>query len=329
MQARRKVWPIAGLGLVLAHVGAPLWALVPEFAAPAKISQTTAQGPGTYALPVGPFAGGEVPTQVVQGDVAATAYQIDSRDLSTLEIFAPLRDQIEAAGYQVQFECADVECGGYDFRFATRVIAEPAMHVDLADYRFMSATRAGPAGVEAISLMVSRSALKGFVQVIEVGAGAADVATPTEPIVAPVVEGITSAPEVALPPLEEKEIGAALESRGSVALEDVAFDPGASVLSDGDFPSLAALADWLKADPSRVVVLVGHTDASGGLAANVALGAKRAAAIRARLVGELGVQPGQVSAEGAGFLAPRASNLTDEGRRLNRRVEVVLVPQPE
>jgi outer membrane protein OmpA-like peptidoglycan-associated protein len=76
-----------------------------------------------------------------------------------------------------------------------------------------------------------------------------------------------------------------------------------------------------------VVVLVGHTDASGGLAANVALGAKRADAIRARLVAS-GVPTAQVSAEGAGYLAPRASNLTDEGRRLNRRVEVVLVPPP-
>ena len=314
-------------GLVLALVGAPLWALVPEFAAPAKISETTAQGLGSYALPLGPFAGGKVATEVVEGNVTATAYQIDSRDLSTLAILAPVRDQIMAAGYTVRFECADVDCGGYDFRFATRVIAEPAMHVDLADYRFLAATRLGPDGTEAISLMVSRSALKGFVQVIEVGAADVETRTPV-PQIAPVTEGITPAPHVALPSLDEQGIGLALQTKGSVALEDVDFDPGASVLATGDLRSLTALATWLKADASRVVVLVGHTDASGGLAANVALGAKRADAIRARLVGALGVASRQVSAEGAGFLAPRASNLTDEGRRLNRRVEVVLVPPP-
>jgi outer membrane protein OmpA-like peptidoglycan-associated protein len=323
MQAR--VWVA---GLVLAFVGAPIWALVPDFPAPARISETTAEGIASYGLPVGPFAGGKVATMLVEGTVAATAYQIDSRNLSTLQLMAPLRDQIVAAGYVLRFECADVDCGGYDFRFATRVIAEPAMHVDLADYRFLSATRAGPAGVEAISLMVSRSALKGFVQVIEVGPGAANAPAPTVvPDKAPPSEGTSVAPEVAVPPLEENNIVAALQRMGAVALEDVDFDPGASVLADGDFPSLTALANWLKADATRTVVLVGHTDASGGLAANVALGAKRADAIRARLVA-LGVPAGQVSAEGAGYLAPRASNLTEEGRRLNRRVEVVLVPPP-
>ena len=316
-------------GLMLALVGGPLWALVPEFPAPARISETTAQGLGSYALPVGPFAGGKVAAVVVEGNVIATAYQIDSRDLSTLEILVPLRDQFIAAGYEVRFECADVDCGGYDFRFATRVIAEPAMHVDLADYRFLSATRAGPAGPEAVSLMVSRSALKGFVQVIEVGSAVPEVVTPSvAPDVAAPTQGITPTPEVALLPLEEDSIGLGLQTNGSVALEDVDFDPGASVLADGELPSLTALANWLKADATRVVVLVGHTDASGGLAANVALGAKRADAIRARLVTELGVAGAQVSAEGAGYLAPRASNLTEDGRRLNRRVEVVLVPPP-
>jgi outer membrane protein OmpA-like peptidoglycan-associated protein len=320
MQARGWI-----VGLALAFVGAPLWALVPDFPAPARISETKTQGTASYGLPVGPFAGGKVATEAVEGNVAATAYQIDSRNLSTLDLMAPLRNQIVAAGYVVRFECADVECGGYDFRFATRVIAEPAMHVDLADYRFLSATRAGPAGVEAISLMVSRSALKGFVQVIEVGANTPPPLTP--PDVTPPTQGTTPTPEIAVPPLEEDGIGAALQSKGSVALEDVDFDPGASVLAAEEFPSLTALANWLKADATRVVVLVGHTDASGGLAANVALGAKRADAIRARLVAS-GVPTAQVSAEGAGYLAPRASNLTDEGRRLNRRVEVVLVPPP-
>ncbi len=318
MHVRRKVGHMAGLGLVLAVLGGPVRALVPDFSAPARISETTEQGRGTYALPVGPFANGAIPAETVEGRVTATAYQIDTRSLSTLDILAPLRDQIASAGYSVRFECADVQCGGYDFRFATRVIAEPAMHVNLADFRFLSATRTGPAGPEAISLMVSRSALKGFVQVIEVGAAPAVTAVdPVAPSVAPAAVPVPADPDA---------LGKALAERGSVVLEDVVFASGASVLDPTDIPSLVDLANWLKADATRVVVLVGHTDASGGLAANVALGAKRADAIRVRLVEGLGVPSAQVSAEGAGYLAPRASNLTEEGRRLNRRVEVVLVP---
>jgi outer membrane protein OmpA-like peptidoglycan-associated protein len=221
------------------------------------------------------------------------------------------------------YDCAADACGGYDFRFATRVVAEPAMHVDLADYRFVAAERQGPNGPEAISLIVSRSALAGFVQVIEVGAvlsgsGAAthgpDVTAPTAPLVAADLPGTGN------------DLGNQLTDTGHVVLEDVVFASGASVLADGDILSLGVLADWLKEDGGRVVVLVGHTDASGNLAANVELGAKRAEAIRARLIGPLGVPAEQVGSEGAGYLSPRASNLTEEGRRLNRRVEVVLLP---
>ncbi len=72
------------------------------------------------------------------------------------------------------------------------------------------------------------------------------------------------------------------------------------------------------------VILVGHTDASGPLDMNVAVSRKRAESVVARLINVYGVPSAQVSAEGVGYLSPRASNLTDEGRHKNRRVEAVL-----
>ena len=116
----------------------------------------------------------------------------------------------------------------------------------------------------------------------------------------------------------------ALEATGAVALDDLAFEPGSSRLGPGDFASLAELADFLRASPERRVVLVGHTDASGSLAANTALSRARATAVRDRLIADFAVPAGQVSAEGAGYLAPRDTNLTEEGRARNRRVEVIL-----
>ena len=107
-------------------------------------------------------------------------------------------------------------------------------------------------------------------------------------------------------------------------MEDLAFASGAGALLPGDYPSLAALADWLAANPEARIVLVGHTDASGGLAGNVALSKQRAASVRAALLAVPGVQAAQVGAEGVGYLAPRAPNQTEEGRQKNRRVEAVL-----
>ena len=72
------------------------------------------------------------------------------------------------------------------------------------------------------------------------------------------------------------------------------------------------------------MVLVGHTDAQGSLEANINLSRIRARAVRQFLISELDVSPGQVSAEGIGFLAPRSTNSTEDGRQSNRRVEVVI-----
>jgi len=87
---------------------------------------------------------------------------------------------------------------------------------------------------------------------------------------------------------------------------------------------LAALAAWLAGNPARRIALVGHTDSQGDLAANVAVSQARAEAVRAILVAQ-GAPAGQIAAEGAGWLAPVASNLTPEGRARNRRVEAVVL----
>lgn len=111
---------------------------------------------------------------------------------------------------------------------------------------------------------------------------------------------------------------------GAVVLAGLDFGTGAVDLTEGRYGSLAALADWLGRNPDKTVVLVGHTDASGGLDANIAVSKRRAASVRARLIGVYGIPPNQVEAQGVGYLSPVASNLTEEGRQKNRRVEAVL-----
>jgi OOP family OmpA-OmpF porin len=123
-------------------------------------------------------------------------------------------------------------------------------------------------------------------------------------------------------------LAARLMSEGHVALDDLAFETGAAALAAGDPASLADLAAFLAANPGARVTLVGHTDAEGSLEANIALSRRRAEAVAAVLVGQFGVARGQVAAAGAGWLAPRASNATPEGRARNRRVEAVLTAGP-
>ena len=127
----------------------------------------------SYRLPTGPFSPEGVPAQLTEGNLDQTAWRLDAAGQSTLQIMVPLRDQIKAAGWNTLFECETAACGGFDFRYGIDVLPEPEMHVDLGDFRFLAATRAGKRGAEFLSLLVSRSADQGFVQMTLVGAEAA------------------------------------------------------------------------------------------------------------------------------------------------------------
>jgi OOP family OmpA-OmpF porin len=76
--------------------------------------------------------------------------------------------------------------------------------------------------------------------------------------------------------------------------------------------------------PDQTISIVGHTDSSGGLDGNIAISRQRAAAVIKRLVVDFGAPRARLTAAGMGYLAPIASNLTQEGREANRRVEAVV-----
>ncbi|MEG1202152.1 MAG: peptidoglycan-associated lipoprotein Pal [Comamonas sp.] len=89
-----------------------------------------------------------------------------------------------------------------------------------------------------------------------------------------------------------------------------------------DFQStLDAHARFLKANPSRRVALEGHTDERGGREYNLALGQKRAEAVR-RSLNVLGVSDSQVEAVSFGKEKPAAQGGSEDAHAQNRRVEV-------
>jgi OOP family OmpA-OmpF porin len=225
---------------------------------------------------------------------------------------APIRDALVAAGYFPVFECEARACGGFEFRFALDVAPPPEMYVDLGDYRFLAAQRVGPEGETWRLVLASRTADRGFLQLTAVTPApeARDVARPGTR--AEREEGAGS-------------LGTTLSQEGRAVLEGVTFETGSAALGPGESAALEHLAGYLREAPEARVVLVGHTDAEGGLAANIELSRQRAEAVRARLIEAHGIAPGRVTAEGVGFLAPRATNATEAGRERNRRVEVVLV----
>jgi len=303
---------------MLALGAAPGWGMELTFPAPAEIMAEQTDDYTSYALPISPWENGEVPSIWAEGALDRQAWRVEGGRLNTMQLLAPLRKQLVEAGFDILFECKTRDCGGFDFRFGTEVLPEPEMHVDLGDFRFLSAQRMGADSPEYISLMISRSREAGYVQLTMIG-------DPAESVTAPVKStklAAESTQEAALDFLQE------LELTGAAVLGDLEFPTGSSKLAEGDYTTLASLADYLLENPERQVLLVGHTDFEGSLSGNVALSRKRAEAVRRALTGEYGVPKSQVQAEGVGFLSPRASNLTETGRTQNRRVEVILTSTP-
>jgi outer membrane protein OmpA-like peptidoglycan-associated protein len=302
---------------VLFVLAEPCQALTLSLPAPVIGEEVRSEVPGSYGLPTAAFDGTTVPARTIEGAIDQRAFRLDAPGLTTLALLAPLRDQVTAAGYEVIFECEARACGGFDFRFGTDVLPEPDMHVDLGDFRFLSAVQ----GDDAVSILVSRSASAAYVQITRVSETA--LSSPTMPTSVDLPDEITA--PVTAPSLPDTSgLGAALDRDGTAVLDDLVFASGAATLSDGDYSSLAAVAAWLEANPDGTVALVGHTDASGSLAANIALSERRAEAVAEQLIATYSIDPARVLAKGVGFLAPRATNQTAEGQQKNRRVEVVV-----
>ncbi len=294
-----------------------------DMPAPASQIGGWADSPSTLRLPIGPYSAGTLPLRDVAGAIDQRAYRMDGQRLTTLQLITPLLAQLAQEGYKTLYQCETSACGGFDFRYGMNVLPEPQMHVDLGDFRYVAAERPSADGPDLVALLVSRSSDTGFVQVTSV-TSVSNAAASKPAAVAP----IALLPIAATPAAHPESFGLGLLTEGSVALDDLIFASGSAALEDKDYASLKALAEWLAANPTRDVTLVGHTDASGALMPNVALSRLRAQSVRAALVVKFGADQGRIDAQGAGYLAPRASNETPEGRTKNRRVEVMLTPTP-
>ncbi|KIC51798.1 OmpA family protein [Tateyamaria sp. ANG-S1] len=258
-----------------------------------------------------PYANGTVGAQSIDGPVQRRSYRVTSPGLTPLQILAPLRDQLIDADYETLLDCDANACGGFDFRFAIDVLPAPNMYVNMRAYHFLSAQH--PDTGDAVWLLASTAPDAGYLQVVQVGAQQAAVPT-AEPPVAAIAPGDPA-----------QDLGQRLLAKGSIVLRSLDFALGTTRLGEGPAPELEQIAQLMANRPGLRIAVVGHTDTIGGLATNIEVSRARAVAVRDRLINRYDVPPGRIEAEGMGYLAPLASNLTAEGREMNRRVEVIVV----
>ncbi|EYF08758.1 OmpA family protein [Chondromyces apiculatus] len=117
------------------------------------------------------------------------------------------------------------------------------------------------------------------------------------------------------------------EQRGTVITipSGVLFTSGKYALLPAAQQKLDQVADALKNQDDRKIIVEGHTDSQGTDESNMVLGKNRAQSVRDYLVSR-GVPAEMISATGLGESRPVADNNSAEGRANNRRVEIIVQP---
>lgn len=134
----------------------------------------------------------------------------------------------------------------------------------------------------------------------------------------PVVQQQPAAPVIEQP----KEIEV-VKADSLIILNEVLFAVNSYKLRRELYPKLDSIVVFLKSNSTTRIEISGHTDATGSESHNLKLSENRADAVAEYLV-DGGIETSRVSFNGYGSSRPIASNDNEQGRRKNRRVEILI-----
>lgn len=117
------------------------------------------------------------------------------------------------------------------------------------------------------------------------------------------------------------EMFKALNNEGHIALY-INFDTGKSMIRDESWPIIDQIVQMLEENPELKISVEGHTDNVGNPASNNTLSGERARSVVSAIIKQ-GIAAGRLSSSGYGQDKPVGDNNTEEGRAMNRRVELV------
>ncbi|MGI1663093.1 OmpA family protein [Palleronia sp. KMU-117] len=236
---------------------------------------------------------------------------------SPLEVVRNYRDALTAAGFTVLFECSGADCGRneamgsrilwtQDRRLETLGDLSRYAFTGLSDDHYLAARSAD--GSTSLGLYVARNNFKRFPETFERAILHLDIVQ-------------TRAMEARM--IDAAAMRTALDDTGRIALDNIYFDFGTSVLTPESAPALDEMAKLLFDAPEIGVYIVGHTDNVGSFEANLVLSRERAEAVVEALAAR-GIARDRIVPAGVAALSPVASNATETGRQMNRRVEMVM-----
>jgi len=247
-----------------------------------------------------PFKDGKpVDGRKLEGRITRIAYRTNPGP-SILEVSRNFETQLEKAGFEKLIACDADECGGIPFAEAIDVLPIPMMWLDGFKFHYYAAKKADGGRETWASIAVSENNGHIHAQLVVAVVGA----------------------------IENKMVDAAqmkkgLGEKGHIALYGIYFDTDKAVIKPESKPTLDEMAKLLRGEPNLKVFIVGHTDSQGGYEHNMTLSRQRAEAVAAALMRSYKIARNRLFTAGVGWLAPVGTNATEDGRALNRRVELV------
>jgi OmpA-OmpF porin, OOP family len=246
-------------------------------------------------------------SEKLEGKITKISYYLPE-DRSTLEVFRNYEDALKAEGFEILYTCSNKECGGRTFNHKV-VEYKGGFGDNYYEQRFMAAKLARSEGDVYVSLYTVKNTTGG-------GPDRNHIYTQVDVIeIAPMDEGLVT--------VDADAMAEEIFETGSISIYGILFDFDKADIKPESGATIKEIATLLNNNPDLKIFIVGHTDNKGSLDYNTDLSQKRAQAVVGVLVNEHGIDAGRVTPKGLGFLAPVASNSTEEGRAKNRRVELV------
>ena len=112
----------------------------------------------------------------------------------------------------------------------------------------------------------------------------------------------------------------------AAARAPIEFESGGDRITEDSASTLDQIANFLSSNPNVRIQIIGHTDSDGDEVANLNLSTLRAEAVRSQLVAR-GIDPERLLTLGYGEYDPVSDNITQEGKKRNRRIEFIVLPE--
>jgi OOP family OmpA-OmpF porin len=114
-----------------------------------------------------------------------------------------------------------------------------------------------------------------------------------------------------------------------IRLRAIQFPVGKSVIMPDNYPLLSKIQQSIRIFGEPDVVIEGHTDSTGSNELNEHLSQQRSESVRQYLLANKTLPYDRIVAVGYGSSKPLDSNATEEGRAVNRRIDVIIKPQAQ